>query len=194
MKVCQLCPTLCGPGEWIVHGILQARILEWVAFPFSRGSSQPRDWTQASHIEGRFFYQLSHKGSPAVRWRGLGKLKDLTSSPQALKKDLRAEPRRGPRQTRRRSLRLSRYLNGVCSSYSVCLKSGGSNVWDLTLSLPPDLHTDAFFRLSAVACFWHLPGPCIWHPFGSPLLPVPGTRIQGRTRWYSGCPIRQFQH
>ena len=107
MKVCQLCPTLCGPGEWIVHGILQARILEWVAFPFCRGSSQPRDWTQASHIEGRFFYQLSHKGSPAVRWRGLGKLKDLTSSPQALKKDLRAESRRGPRQTRRRSLRLS---------------------------------------------------------------------------------------
>ena len=39
----------------IVHGILQARILEWVAFPFSRGSSQPRDQTQISHIAGRFF-------------------------------------------------------------------------------------------------------------------------------------------
>ena len=39
----------------IVYGILQARILEWVAFPFSRGSSQPRDWTQVSHIAGRFF-------------------------------------------------------------------------------------------------------------------------------------------
>ena len=38
-----------------VHGILQARILEWVAFPFSRGSSQPRDWTQISHIAGGFF-------------------------------------------------------------------------------------------------------------------------------------------
>ena len=37
------------------HGILQARILEWVAFPFSSGSSQPRDQTQVSHIEGRFF-------------------------------------------------------------------------------------------------------------------------------------------
>ena len=35
--------------------ILQARILEWVAFPFSRGSSQPRDQTQVSHIAGRFF-------------------------------------------------------------------------------------------------------------------------------------------
>ena len=38
-----------------VHGIHQARILEWVAIPFSRGSSQPRNWTQVSCIEGRFF-------------------------------------------------------------------------------------------------------------------------------------------
>ena len=40
---------------WTVHGILQARILEWVASPFSRGSSQPRDRTQVSCIAGRFF-------------------------------------------------------------------------------------------------------------------------------------------
>ena len=39
--------------DYIVHGILQAKILEWVAFPFSRGSSQPRDWTQVPHIAGR---------------------------------------------------------------------------------------------------------------------------------------------
>ena len=38
--------------DYIVHGILQARILEWVAFPFSKGSSQPRDWTQVSHTAG----------------------------------------------------------------------------------------------------------------------------------------------
>ena len=37
------------------HGILQARVLAWVAFPFSRESSQPRDWTQVSRIVGRFF-------------------------------------------------------------------------------------------------------------------------------------------
>ena len=43
VKVTQLCPTLCDPMDYTVHGILQARILEWVAFPFSRGSSQPRD-------------------------------------------------------------------------------------------------------------------------------------------------------
>ena len=37
------------------HGILQTRILEWIVFPFSRGSYQPRVWTQVSHIAGRFF-------------------------------------------------------------------------------------------------------------------------------------------
>ena len=45
----QLCPTLCHLMNCTVHGILQARILEWVALPFSRGSSQPRDRTQVSH-------------------------------------------------------------------------------------------------------------------------------------------------
>ena len=43
LKVTQLCLTLCDPMDYIVHGILQARILKWVAFPFSRGSSQPRN-------------------------------------------------------------------------------------------------------------------------------------------------------
>ena len=55
----------------------------------------------------QIFYQLSHKGIPTDRWSGLRKLKDLISSPQALKKDLRAEPRHGPRQTIQRSPRLS---------------------------------------------------------------------------------------
>ena len=48
VKVAQPCLTLCDPMVYIVHGILQARILEWVAFPFSRGSSQPMDQTQVS--------------------------------------------------------------------------------------------------------------------------------------------------
>ena len=54
-KVSLSCPTLCHPMDYKVHGILQVRILEWVAFPFSRVSSQHRDWTQVSHIAGRFF-------------------------------------------------------------------------------------------------------------------------------------------
>ena len=57
VKVVQLCPfpTLCDPMNYTVHEILQARILEWVAVPFSRGFSQPRDQTQVFHIVGKFF-------------------------------------------------------------------------------------------------------------------------------------------
>ena len=51
LKVTQSCLTFCNPMDYTVHGILQARILEWVAFPFSRGSSQPRDLTQVSCIK-----------------------------------------------------------------------------------------------------------------------------------------------
>ena len=56
----QLCPTLCAPctvarQALLSMGILQSRILAWVTMPSSRGSSQPRDWTQVSHIVGRFF-------------------------------------------------------------------------------------------------------------------------------------------
>ena len=54
------CPTLCDPMDCTppgssVHGILQARILEWVTIPFSRGSSRPRDQTWVSHAAGKFF-------------------------------------------------------------------------------------------------------------------------------------------
>ena len=57
--VIQSCPTLCDPVDcslpgFSVHEILQARILERVAIPFSRVSSQPRDWTQVVHIAGGF--------------------------------------------------------------------------------------------------------------------------------------------
>ena len=55
VQVAQSCPTLCDPMDYIVHGILQARILECIAFPFSRGSSQPRDQTRVSCIAGGFF-------------------------------------------------------------------------------------------------------------------------------------------
>ena len=55
MKFAQSYPTLCDPMNYIVLGLLQVRILEWVAFPFSGGSSQPRDQTQVSSIAGGFF-------------------------------------------------------------------------------------------------------------------------------------------
>ena len=55
VKVAQSCLTLGDPVDHTSHGILQARILEWVVFPFSRGFSQPMDRTQVSRIAGRFF-------------------------------------------------------------------------------------------------------------------------------------------
>ena len=72
-EVAQSCPTLCDPMDCsppgsLVHGIFQAWILEWVAISFSRGSSQPRDWTQVSRIVGRRFYRLSYQGSFFWYW------------------------------------------------------------------------------------------------------------------------------
>ena len=55
VKGTHLCPSHCNPMDYTVHGILQARILDWVAFPFSRVSSQPRDQTQVFRIAGGFF-------------------------------------------------------------------------------------------------------------------------------------------
>ena len=62
--VAQSCLTLCDPMDCSlqgssVHGIFQARVLEWVAVSFSRGSSWPRDWTLVSRIAGRHFTLLS---------------------------------------------------------------------------------------------------------------------------------------
>ena len=69
-SVAQSCPTLCKPMNCSlqgssVHGILQARILEWVAIPFSRGSSLPRDRTCLLHFR-QILYHLSHQGSPIL--------------------------------------------------------------------------------------------------------------------------------
>ena len=65
--VAQSCPTPCDPIEYSppgssIHGIIQTRLLQWVAIPFSRGSSRPRDWTRVSCMQ--ILYCLSHQGSP----------------------------------------------------------------------------------------------------------------------------------
>ena len=63
--------TPCRPPGSSVHGILQARILEWVAMPSSRGSSWPRDQTSASYIScigRRVLYHWCHLGSPVTFW------------------------------------------------------------------------------------------------------------------------------
>ena len=69
MKVAQWCLTPCDCMDYTVHGILQARILEWVAVPFSRGYPQPRDQTQVSYIAGRFFTILATKEAQEY-WSG----------------------------------------------------------------------------------------------------------------------------
>ena len=61
--------TLCSPMGYTVPGILQDRILEWVAVPFSRGSYQPRDQTQVSHIAGIFFTSWA-TGEAQEYWSG----------------------------------------------------------------------------------------------------------------------------
>ena len=63
MKVTQLCPTLCDSIDYTVREILQARILKWVAFPFSRGSSHPRSNQGFLHYRWTL-NQLGYKGSP----------------------------------------------------------------------------------------------------------------------------------
>ena len=72
MHVCSvvsnsLWPVDCSPPGSSVHGILQARILEWVAVPASGGSSWPRDWICISCIGRQILYQLRHKEN----WSGL---------------------------------------------------------------------------------------------------------------------------
>ena len=70
-EVAQSCPTLCDPMDYSlsgssVHGIFQARVLEWIAISFSRGSSRPRNRTRVSALQadGQTLYHLSHQGSP----------------------------------------------------------------------------------------------------------------------------------
>ena len=71
--VTQSCPTLCDPMDCrlpgsSVHGILQVRILEWVAIPFSRGSSQPKNRTQVSCMTSRFFTIWATREALCVSW------------------------------------------------------------------------------------------------------------------------------
>ena len=76
VKVVQSCPTLYEPHR-LVLGILQARILEWVAFLFSRGSSQPRDQTQVSHIADGFFTSWATGKSKSTRVGSLSFLQEI---------------------------------------------------------------------------------------------------------------------
>ena len=73
-EVTQSCPTLCVPVDYSlpgssIHGIFQARMLEWVAISFSRRSSQPRDWTPVSCIASRHFTLWASREVLYGAWR-----------------------------------------------------------------------------------------------------------------------------
>ena len=74
VKVAHSCPTLCDPMDYTVHGTLQARILERAAFPFSRGSFQPRDRTQVSRIADSL---LAGPQEEATCWANQGLMTEL---------------------------------------------------------------------------------------------------------------------
>ena len=83
-------PEQDAPNEWkslrhvqlcTVHGILQTRILEWVDFPFSRGSSQPRDRTQVSAIAGRIFTSWATREAKMPKGEGLMGRREICNCP-----------------------------------------------------------------------------------------------------------------
>ena len=90
--VIQLCPTLCHPMDYSppgpsVHGILQARILEWVAISFSRGYFRPRDQTCVSYIAGSFFTTYSRNTRTHIKLTGKLLCRD-TFNKECLEKQL----------------------------------------------------------------------------------------------------------
>ena len=112
-------PTDCSPPGSSIHAILQARILEWVALHFSRGSSQPRDWTQVSCTVGRFFTISATRELPEIQ----------SCSPK--------KPKERPRQFPWKLPTIGRTLatNGVKSKF---LFSHFGGAFNLTVKLPED--------------------------------------------------------
>ena len=83
------CLTLCDPVDYTVRGILQARTLEWAAFPFSTRSSQSRDCTQVSCIAGRFLTNWDFREAP-----GRGKIPSIIHQGQWPSEDHRQQRKR----------------------------------------------------------------------------------------------------
>ena len=125
LTVTLLYPTLSKPMGYRAHGILQTRILEWVAFPFSRGSSWPKDWTQVSHIAGK--PDVSNiRGKPKNTGVGSLSLPDpgIKSGSPVLQVDALTTELWGKPKGRNRLLKS--YYSGLCSKWlpvSFCLWS-----------------------------------------------------------------------
>ena len=145
-------PVDCSLPGSSLHGILQARILEWVAFPFFRGSSQARDWTQVSHVAGTFFTEPP--GKPKEYWNGLPNLSpaDLPNpgielgSPALQADSLPAELSGKPQLTSIELVMLSNHSS--CYPFSSCTQSfpvirapSSSDMWvESNTEVTPDCH------------------------------------------------------
>ena len=79
----------CSPPGSSIHGIFHARILEWVAISFSRGSSQPRDWTLVPGVAGRFFTVWATREAPRIRVAN-----DISSNPKVKTRNTEAQGQR----------------------------------------------------------------------------------------------------
>ena len=144
MKIAQLCLTLCNPMDYIVHGILQATILECIAGPFFRGSSQPRDWTQVSHILGGFFRSWATRETQTVAEAGVNEEANQSSCFQ---------PREGTRVFERIGWSAARFAwRGLCDLgrppgiMEVSLASNPASSKPLSMASSPPPCTSVCFK------------------------------------------------
>ena len=127
------------PLDYTVHGILQARILECVAFPFSGGSSQPKSWTQVSHYYRWILYQLSNKRSPRVmEWVAY-----LFSSRSSQ-----------PRNWTRVSCIAGGFFANWAASEALLIQRACINYQSHSVLGPEDTHTNLVFRVLTIIWKW----------------------------------------
>ena len=137
VKVTQSCLPLCDPMDYTVHGILQARTLEWVTFPFSRGSFQPRDRTHVSHIAGRFFTSWATREAPMGKTTLISFLK--TEKKNTVLKDFQME------------------LHGLCQYSRLCqtvLSGDSSLIWTPSFAPGLFLFDSVLFSLECTLWGW----------------------------------------
>ena len=130
VKVTQSCPTLCDPMDYTIHGILQARIQEWVAFPIFRGSSQPRDWTKVSLTVGRFFTSWAAREAQVIIKEKLNNIQLSCMQMKFIEWVTQADCHRILKA--REIIRIWGVLKCFCSKFS---KPGFSNTWTVNFQI-----------------------------------------------------------